>query len=61
MGLTIKPLKCQLAMPECTYLEYGVGKGVVKPIANKVEAFFLPRCTRCRNGSSFEPARQIGP
>ena len=45
VGLTIKPSKCQLAMAQCTYLGYVVGKGVVKPKAtkhHKIKQFPLP-------------------
>ena len=36
VGLTVKLLKSQLAMLECTYLGHVVGSGVVKPVASKL-------------------------
>ena len=36
VGLTTKPFKCQLAMPECTYLGNVVGRGLVKPVTSKI-------------------------
>ena len=36
VGLTTKPLKCQLGMSDCTYLGCIVGNGVVKPEASKL-------------------------
>ena len=36
LELTTKPLKCQFAMTECTYLGHLVGNGVVKPEEGKL-------------------------
>ena len=36
VGLTTKPFKCQLAMPECTYLGNVVVGGLVKPVTSKI-------------------------
>ena len=38
VGLTTKPLKCQLGMSECTYLGHIVGNRVVKPEVSKLQA-----------------------
>lgn len=37
-GLTVKPRKCQLGMPECVYLGHTVGGGKVRPEFSKIEA-----------------------
>jgi hypothetical protein len=37
-GLTVKARKCQLGMSECCYLGHVVGKGVVRPQQEKLEA-----------------------
>lgn len=38
LGLTVKPLKCQVAIAGCTYLGQVEGSGVVKPVASKIQA-----------------------
>ena len=49
VGLTTKPLKCQLGMSECTYLGHIVGNGVVKPEASKLQAIDRFCCQKLRH------------
>ncbi len=37
LGLTVKPVKCQLARKECTFLGHRVGGGILRPLEAKVE------------------------
>ncbi len=44
LGLTVKPVKCQLARKECTFLGHRVGGGVLRPREAKVECIRKYSC-----------------
>ena len=53
-GLTVKPSKCHLAMAECIYLGHAVGSGVMKPVADKLQAVDqFPQPTTKKHVRSF--------
>jgi len=53
VGLMTKPLKCQLAMAECTYLGHVVGNSVVKLEASKLQAIKSFPQLEIKKASSF--------
>ena len=53
-GLTANPKKCAIGLEEAKYLGYVIGRGVIKPQVNKVEAIrSWPRPVTTRQVKSF--------
>ncbi|CAM5073501.1 unnamed protein product [Natator depressus] len=53
-GLTANPAKCAIGLAQARYLGYIVGRGIVKPQTNKLEAIQnWPKTTRKKQVHAF--------